>query len=188
MFSELPRELRVMVVSFISPPKWKANLEQTIEWSQNLLACLDLPQVTVEFRLFNTDPEYGPNLQHNWEVNGNITVQRDTGGTYFYILRLSFEHWEQVKPIEHEIMASEDSPGYLEMCDLLNFCPREVTRLPPQYVVSPFDYIVGPRSFHHNRLQLMNEVAREHFGDFLSYRHSGVEAGPWYLLRAIGLW
>lgn len=188
MFSQLPQELKVLVIEFISPPKWEKSVADMIEWGKNFLLCRNVQHVNIEWRLSNPSLD-GPNINENWEVQGSITIER-AAGDFMFTLELYFEHWHVQRPISHSIIASESNLQEVELLfDLLRFCPREIKQLPNQYVVCPYHYCIctseqGPRS---RFLDSIRFGRRSDFGDFLMYRHSGVESGPWALLDQIGM-
>ena len=187
MFSQLPQELQTLVIEFISPPKWKKSMADMIEWGKNFIACRNVQNVNIEWGFYTPSHRDGPNLNQNWEVQGSLTIAR-AENTFMFTLELYFEHWHVLRPISHNITAYESNPQEVELLfDLLNFCPREIKQLPNKHVVCPTHYCIGtseqgPRSHF---LDLILTGQRADFGDFLTYRQSGVETGPWQLLDLI---
>ena len=177
MFFDLPIELQVELLEFISPPKWRDSMLWLCEWAQNLLKCQDLPYVTIKLHVASgtLNERCCPNLMGEWEVHPCLTVRKDDYDSFQYKVGMFFEHWptRHVVEVEDVFLPDDDLET---MYDLLGYCPRQVERLPKHYYVHPAFY----------KLSGSNNCLTEDFGDILDYKTSAVQRGPLHLIEEMG--
>ena len=177
MFFELPRELQIELLEFISPPKWRGSMVWLLEWAQNLLKSRDISCVLIKLHVASgtLNERCCPNLMGEWEVHPSLTVRKHDSDSYYYKLDMLFEHWptRHMVEVEEAFLHDEDLET---MYDLLGYCPRQVERLPKHYYVHPAFY----------KLSGSNNCLTEDFGDILDYKTSAVQRGPLHLIEEMG--
>ena len=136
MFTELPKELQVELLSFIDPPSWETAIREMFSWLQKKSR---LSKAELHFEVNNSwSRGASPNLSETLEVicTAKATPELEFGKTYK--LEFFFEHWEANEVWETEIFEPFLVDITEKATDLLRWCPRQITKLPKLFVTPKY--------------------------------------------------
>jgi hypothetical protein len=200
MFSELPTDIQLELLSFACPPDWPEFLAQFVEaaeeefkfcllWGPSRLdvwgSCkLHDAEIRGPANWINGDYPYAP-----WTIHSTVVVERETYGDGFtYKLGVYSEKaWdatgdeeEQQDDFAHASNVTRtwcDKDTFLkEASNLLEFCPRQIKRLPK------LSCSLGLLRFD-NHMHTVN--LRQHGRGFWYLHHFSDNAGASSLLRRL---